>query len=190
MDEFWADEREKFIQNMDEKGRRLLPSRPRILLSWSALCPCAHFVECCCSCCCCCCCCWRFVDIFSGDLCCCCFSFFRRVFFPISPFIFGTFSSVILEFFLVLRRLYLWRKETREGGRKEGGFWCSRRLFWGFPEVWIWLSWGEDVRAVRTENLVTCCCWWWGGLDNLSWRDQEISWQPCILSRYALFAAW
>ncbi len=79
-----ADEREKFIHNLDEKGRRLLPSRPRILLSWSALCPCADFAECCCSCCCCCCCCcWRFVDIFSGDLCCCCFSFLRRVFFPI-----------------------------------------------------------------------------------------------------------
>ncbi len=37
------DEREKFIHNLDEKGCRLLPSRPRILLSWSALCPCAHF---------------------------------------------------------------------------------------------------------------------------------------------------
>jgi hypothetical protein len=67
------------------KGRRLLPSRPRILLSCEVRCVLARIplsvvvlaaaVVCCC--------CWRFVHIFSGDLCCCCFSFLRRVSPPI-----------------------------------------------------------------------------------------------------------
>jgi hypothetical protein len=60
--------------------------------------------------------------------------FLRRVFFPhlavhfwyLFVFDFGIFSAVASSLPL---------KEGSKEGRKEGGFWSSRRLFRGFPEV-------------------------------------------------------